>query len=259
VAHSRSIALVLAALAPTVGCGGDVPAAGEPTGGTDIAGEVVVFAAASLTDAFIELGAAFEDEHPGSSVTFSFAASSELAGQLREGAPADVFASADAANMSKAVDADAIDGESTTFATNRPIVVVAAGNPEGIEAVADLARPELLVVVCAPQVPCGSYATEVLDAAEVDLTPDSYEENVRAVVTKVALGEADAGIAYQTDAASDDRIESVPLPDGIDVVAEYPMAVTAEARNPVGGSAFVEFVLGQRGQTILSQHGFGAP
>ena len=139
---------------------------------------------------------------------------------------------------------------------------MAAGNPEGIESVSDLARPDLIVVVCAPEVPCGSYASEAFDAAGVEVTPDSYEENVRAVVTKVALGEADAGIAYETDTADtadDDRIEGVPLPGEIDIVAEYPIAVAAEAPNPTAGRAFVEFTLGTRGQAILDQYGFGTP
>lgn len=261
---SRTL-LVAAVLAPAGACGGDGGASGS-TGDDvnadvdlDVDGELVVFAAASLTTAFTELGDAFTAEHPGTSVTFSFAASSELAGQLIEGAPADVFASADLANMTKVVDAEATADDPVVFAINRPIIVVGPGNPEGIETLADVARRDLTVVVCAPEVPCGTYASEVFAAGEVDVTPDSYEENVRAVVTKVALGEADAGIAYETDAATDDRIDGVPLPEEIDVVAEYPMAVAAEAPNPNAAAAFVEFTLGEQGQAILAEYGFGAP
>jgi molybdate transport system substrate-binding protein len=270
VTSSRLSGVLLAAslLVSAGACGGDDGDEGDDgvNGSTDddepggeLGGEVVVFAAASLTDAFTELGEAFAEEHPGTSVTFSFAASSELAGQLIEGAPADVFASADGANMTKAVDADSIDGRPTTFATNRPTIVVTAGNPEGIETLADLTRPGRIVVVCAPEVPCGSYASQVFEAAGIEVTPDSYEENVRAVVTKVALGEADAGLAYETDAASDDRIDAVALPDEIDVVAEYPMAVVADAPNAEAGQAFVDFALGERGREILIDHGFGRP
>jgi molybdate transport system substrate-binding protein len=246
-----------------VGCGGDTSTVGSIGDGvTDedgVTDDVVVFAAASLTDAFTELGRAFTDEHPGTSVTFSFAASSELARQVIEGAPADVFASADVANMAKVVDADVVDGEPTTFATNRPTIVVPAGNPERIEGLADLTRSGLVIVVCAPEVPCGSYASDVFAAADVDVEPDSYEENVRAVVTKVALGEADVGIAYETDAVADDRIDGVSLPADLGVVAEYPIVVTADAPNPAAGRAFVEFTMGERGQAILDDHGFGAP
>jgi molybdate transport system substrate-binding protein len=258
-AHSLRVVAVAAVFTAFGGCGGGEDASVDGSATDDVSGEVVVFAAASLTDAFTVLGEEFTDQHPDTSVTFSFAASSELAGQVIEGAPADVFASADVVNMTKAVDADAIDGGPVTFATNRPTIVVAPGNPEGIESVSDLARPDLIVVVCAPEVPCGSYASEVFDAAGVAVTPDSYEENVRAVVTKVALGEADTGIAYETDTADDDRIAGVPLPDEIDVVAEYPIAATAEAPNAVAGRAFVEYTLGADGQAILAQFGFGAP
>jgi molybdate transport system substrate-binding protein len=258
-ARSTCAFAVTCALAIIGGCGeGGATGADGSTGG-GVSGDIVVFAAASLTDAFTEIGEAFTDEYPDASVTFSFAASSELAGQLIEGAPADVFASADLASMTRAVGADAIDGEPLTFATNRPTIVVAPGNPERIETLADLTDRGLIVVVCAPEVPCGSYATEAFDAADVEITPDSYEENVRAVVTKVALGEADAGIAYETDTASDDRIEGVPLPDEIDVVADYPIAVTADAPNPTAAAAFLDFTLGERGQANLAEHGFGAP
>jgi molybdate transport system substrate-binding protein len=255
----RTLLSVLAALGLLAGCGSGPSTGAAGSTGAAVADEVVVFAAASLTDAFTQLGQAFTDEYPGTSVTFGFAASSELARQVVEGAPADVFASADVANMAKVVDADEVDGEPATFATNRPTIIVPAGNPAGIERLEDLIRPGLVIVVCAPEVPCGSYASDVFDAAGVEVTPDSYEENVRAVVTKVGLGEADAGIAYETDADVDDRIDGVSLPDDLDVVAEYPMAVTAEARNPAAGRAFVDFTLGERGQAILREYGFGTP
>jgi molybdate transport system substrate-binding protein len=138
--------------------------------------------------------------------------------------------------------------------------VVAADNPLGITGVADLADPDLVLVTCAPEVPCGSYATRIFEQAGVEVTPDSYEENVKAVVTKVRLGEADAGIAYATDvSAAGADVDGVEIPDDVNVVAEYPIAVTVEARDPDGGRAFVDFVLSDVGQSILAGFGFTSP
>jgi len=223
-------------------------------------GEIVVFAAASLTEAFTELGNAFGELDPDGSVTFSFAASSELVAQITEGAPADVFASADLANMDRLADAGATDGVPVVFASNRSEIVVAPGNPLGITGVGDLADDDLVLVTCAPEVPCGSYAAEIFANAGVSPTPDSYEENVKAVVSKVVLGEADAGIAYATDVrAAGDAAAGVEIPADLNVVAEYPIALTAEAANPAGGRAFVDFVLSDAGQAILADHGFSSP
>jgi molybdate transport system substrate-binding protein len=234
----------------TAACGSD-----DDGGG----GEVVVFAAASLTGAFIELGDAFTEANPETSVTFSFAASSELVAQIIEGAPADVYASADLTNMTKLTAAGANAGEPVVFANNRSEIIVAAGNPLGIRGVEDLAD-DLILVTCAPQVPCGTYAAQIFENAGVTVTPDSYEENVNAVVTKVTLGEADAGIAYATDvAAARDDAEGVEIPTEFNVVAEYPIAVTAEAPNPDGAQAFVDFVVSDAGQAILTSYGFTSP
>jgi molybdate transport system substrate-binding protein len=225
-----------------------------------VSGEVVVFAAASLTEAFTELGDAFTRVHPDATVTFNFAASSELVAQILEGAPADVYASADTANMTKLTDGGADAGDPTVFATNRAEIVVASGNPLGITGVADLADGDLIVVTCAPQVPCGTYASQIFENAGITVTPDSYEENAKAVVTKVSLGEADAGIAYATDVmAAADAVDGVEIPADLNVVARYPIALAAEAPNPVGGRAFVDFVVGDVGQQILAGYGFGSP
>lgn len=263
-ASGRSLARVAVVVAvasvPAVSCGeddGSDRGAAEPA---SAAGEVVVFAAASLTEAFTAVGDAFTAAEPGVDVTFSFAASSELVAQILEGAPADVFASADVSNMTKLTDAGANAGAPVTFATNRAAIIVAPGNPLGITGVGDLEDDELILLTCAPEVPCGSYATKVFDRADVRVTPDSYEENVRAVVAKVVLGEADAGIVYATDVmAADDDADGVAIPTELNVLAEYPMAVTAEARNPGGGRAFVDFVLSDAGQAILAEYGFGSP
>lgn len=246
----RPVAGVLGLSILAVACGGD---------GAD-SGEIVVFAAASLTEAFTELGDAYTERDPDASVTFSFAASSELVAQIGEGAPADVFASADLANMGKLTDAGATDGDPMIFANNLSEIVVAPGNPLGITSVGDLADDDLVLVTCAPEVPCGSYATQIFTNAGIAPTPDSFEQNVKAVVAKVTLGEADAGIAYATDVrAAGDDADGVAIPPDVNVVAEYPIAVTAEAGNPDGGRAFVDFVLSDAGQAILADHGFSSP
>ncbi len=225
-----------------------------------VSGDVTVFAAASLTAAFTEIGDAFKVEYPDANVTFNFAASSELVTQIGEGAPADVFASADQSNMTKLTDAGNNASEPVVFATNLAEIIVGPGNPKGITGVADLANEDLIVVVCAPEVPCGKYAAQIFDNAGVAVTPKSFDENVKAVVTKVTLGEADAGIAYTTDVtAAGDDAEGVEIPAGINVVAEYPIALTKEAPNAEGAQAFVDFVNSEQGQTILSSYGFLAP
>jgi len=223
-------------------------------------GDVVVFAAASLTEAFSDIGEAFEAARPDTTVTFNFAGSSELAAQIVEGAPVDVFASADATNMTKVTDAGAHAGPPLPFATNRPEIIVEAGNPLGITGVGDLARRDLVVVTCAPEVPCGSYAADVFAEAGVEVEPASYERNVKAVVTKVELGEADAGIVYATDVvAAGDDADGVEIPDGLGVQAEYPIVPLVGAPNPAAGREFISFVLGDEGRRILTDHGFGTP
>lgn len=220
--------------------------------------QVTVFAAASMTEAFTAIGDAFVAEHPDAELTFSFASSSDLARQIVEGAPADVYASADLANMSKVTDADVTDGEPIVFATNRAEIIVEPGNPLGVRGVEDLARDDLILVVCAPDVPCGAYATEVFDNAGIEVTPASLEENVKAVVTKVTLGEADAGIVYATDVrAIGDRASGVEIPGELNVIADYPIVAIREASKLA--QTFVDFVLSPAGQSILESYGFSAP
>lgn len=220
-------------------------------------GTLTVFAAASLTDAFTDIGAAFEEANPGIEVAFNFASSSDLARQVIEGAPADVYASADVRNMDRVVDADTALGEPVVFATNRAEIIVAPGNPLGIDGLADLQSGELVVVFCAPEVPCGSYAEQVVERAGVTVTPDSYEENVRAVVTKVTLGEADAGVVYATDVrVAGAEAAGVEIPTEVNVIAEYPIVSvtgTDDARS------FVDFVTSASGRDILTSYGFGTP
>ena len=220
----------------------------------------MVFAAASLTDAFGELGEAFMVTNPGTDITFNFAASSALAAQITEGAPADVFASADLSSMAQLTDAGGNATDPVVFTTNRAAIIVGAGNPMDITDIADLANEELIVIACAPDVPCGRYAQQILDNAGVAAILKSLEENVRAVVTKVTLGEADAGIVYATDViGATDRADGIKIPDDVNVVAEYPIAVTNVTRNPEVARAFIDFVLSDTGQQILASYGFESP
>lgn len=248
--------IVLAAACASGGAGED-GSSPDARGAGDVE-EIVVFAAASLTEAFGEMSDAFTEARPGADVTLNVAASSRLGTQIVEGAPADVYASADTRSMQRLVDAGEIRGDPVVFATNRAVIVVEPGNPLGIAGLGDLTDPDLVVVVCAPEVPCGSYASQIFDDAGVDVQPDSLEANVSAVVTKVALGEADAGIAYVTDVmAADGDVDGVAIPDDVNVVAEYPLAVTTDAAS--GADEFVDFVLGAAGRQILVDHGFSVP
>ena len=240
----------------TAACGGD--AGGQ--GATGVEGDITVFAAASLTEAFTDVGEAFTAAHPEATATFSFDASSALVQQITEGAPADVFASADTANMDKLIDAGLNGSEPVVFATNLLTIVVAPGNPLGITGIADLANTDIKTVICASEVPCGNYANQIFTAAGVAVTPVSLEQNVRGVVTKVTAGEADAGIVYVTDVtAAGEAADMVEIPDEINVVAEYPIASVAASQNQAVDQAFIDFLTGPDGQAILAEHGFGAP
>jgi molybdate transport system substrate-binding protein len=224
------------------------------------AAELTVSAAASLTAAFGDIAKAFEAANPDITVRTNFAGSSTLVTQIREGAPVDVFASADEANMQKLVDAGEVAGAPETFATNRLAIVVGRGNPEGIASVADLARPGLALALCGPAVPAGRYAREIFARAGVAVPESSQELDVKAVVTRVAMGEADAGIVYVTDVrAAGDRVAVVAIPGALNVTARYPIAVLARSQHPDDATKLVRFVRGEAGQAILARHGFLPP
>jgi len=247
-------ACVLAAAACADDEGARPPAAGG------LQGALTVFAAASLTAAFTELGEVVEAAHPGVDLTFNFAASSELVTQIADGAPADVFASADQANMAKLAQAGGAASDPVVFATNLLEIVVAPGNRRGIAGLADLVDEDLVVVTCAPEVPCGRYAEQAFTNAGVQVTPKSLEQHVKAVLTKVVLGEADAGIVYRTDVlAAGADAAGVAIPEGENVVAEYPIAVIADAPNAAAARAFVDVVLSDAGQDVLATYGFLGP
>ena len=244
--------LLAAVLLGAAACGGDTP--GSATAKTTT---VNVFAAASLTEAFTELGDDFASAHPGVKVALDFAGSNDLVMQMQEGAPADVFASADTTNMDKAGD---LVNPHRVFAGNTLAIAVEPGNPEHINGLADLSRKDLKVVLAAPEVPAGKYAGEILDRAGVSVSPVSLEVTVKGVVTKIALGEADAGIVYVTDVtAAKGRIDAVPIPAAQNVIASYPIATLVSSDSSAQAQAFVDLVLSAHGQRVLAGYGFLRP
>jgi molybdate transport system substrate-binding protein len=223
-------------------------------------GEVLVSAAASLTDAFAEIETAFEDANPDVDVVLNLGASSALREQILEGAPADVFASANTSNMDQVTEAGEVEGGAEIFVTNFLQIAVPAGNEAGVTGLEDFANEELLIGLCAEDVPCGEFGREALASAGVTPSIDTNEPDVRALLTKIEAGELDAGITYVTDVMSTDgAVEGVDIPEESNVVAEYPIAVLAGAPNPDAAAAFVEFVLSEEGQAILTAYGFASP
>lgn len=276
-----AVALMPAAIFAACGDDGDDPRSTSSTAGPStpaasatpedaLEGELSVFAAASLTDAFRAVEEEFERVHEEVDVVFNFAGSSALATQINEGAPADVFASASGAQMGVVIDAgNAID--QAIFATNLPVVIT-PGDNETIADFADLANGGYTLVLAGEEVPIGEYAREILKKAsgagglgadfsdKVLANLRSNESDVRAVLSKVQLGEADAGVVYSTDAANiADELNIIDIPEEFNVVAEYPIATLSEASNPDAAQAFVEFVLSEDGQAILAEFGFGGP
>lgn len=247
----------IAAAAAVLACGG--PDAGRSAGG-EARTELRVSAAASLTDAFADVEAAFEAARPEVDLVLNLAGSSTLRMQILEGAPVDVYAPADTAHMRAVVEAGQVAGEPRIFATNRLEIAVPAGNPAGVEGLADFARGELVLGLCAEGVPCGDFARRALAGAGVAPAPDTNEPDVRALLTKLAAGELDAGIVYLTDvAAAGERVDGVPIPDSLNVLARYPIAVLRGARRPEPARALLDFVLSEEGRAILRRHGFGTP
>ncbi len=234
-------------------------AASAPTTQPALTGNLTVLAAASLTDAFNELGRDFEARHPGTKLTFSYDASSTLATQADSGAPADLFASADQSNMKKVTDAGNATGP-RVFASNKLAILVKKGNPKNITALTDFDKPGVTFVLCALEVPCGTYGAQALAKAGVKAQPRSLETNVKAVVTKVTSGEVDAGIGYVTDAkAAAASATGVDIPDQYNVAAEYPMAVLKQSKDQNLAYAFLDYVLGPDAQAILAKYGFTGP
>jgi molybdate transport system substrate-binding protein len=223
-------------------------------------GEVRVSAAASLTDAFVAMETAFEAAHPDVDILLNLAGSSTLREQILAGSPADVFASADRATMQPVADAGLTVDEPVIFATNSLAIAVPRGNPAGVSGVDDLADPELLVGLCAPAVPCGALAAAALEMEGVAPSVDTFEPDVRALLTKLAAGELDAGVVYGSDVAGAvGRVEAVAWPGGASRDTDYPIAVVSGGANPDDASDFVAFVLSDAGRRVLVEHGFGVP
>jgi molybdate transport system substrate-binding protein len=245
----RRVAVGLAVVGVAAsGCGG--------AGNADADEQILVLAAASLTEAFQDIGVASS-----LNAVFSFDSSAVLATQILEGAPADVFASAATGPMDDVVGAGAATGDPAVFATNVLVVIVPVDNPAGIEDPADLAVEGIDVVLAAEEVPAGRYARQYFEmqgiAAAVEANVVSNEENVRGVLERVALGEADAGVVYVTDARTNADVQIIPIPEEDNVIATYPIVRLAAGPNQAGAGAFLEFVLSSGGQHILAEHGFG--
>ncbi len=257
--RSAGALLVLAAL--LTGCSSAQPV--DPTPSPDrnssVSGDVTVFAAASLSDAFAALALAFQAVQTEVNVNLNFGGSSMLAEQILQGAPADVFASADRATMRRVVEAGAADHDEL-FATNVLELVVAPGNPAGIRGLADLQRSDLAIALCAADVPCGAATRRALAVAGITPRPDTLEQDVKSVLTRVRLGEADVGVVYRTDVSSAERdVDGVPFPEAASAVNEYPIASLTDAPHPEAAEAFVAFVLSGPARAILDEAGFGAP
>ena len=243
-------AAALTAVAMLAGCSNSSPNSGD----------ITVFAASSLKSTFTALRAQMEKDNPGTHVKFSFAGSSDLVAQLTGGAPADVFASADTATMTKVVDAGLEAGNPVNFATNTLTIVTPPGNPKHIASFADLAKPGTQVVVCAPQVPCGAATKKVEAATGTALTPASEESTVTDVLGKVISGQADAGLVYVTDAGgAGDKVTAVAFPEAGGAVNTYPIAVLKGSKNAATAQKFVDLVTGPDGRKVLAGAGFAAP
>lgn len=235
------------------GSGADTSTAAED----ELSGDLVVFAAASLTDVFTELGDLFEQAHPDVSVAFNFAGSSTLAEQINQGAPADVFASASPTQTQAVVDAGGITDEPTVFVSNTLQIVVPAGNPAGVTGLDDFTKADLTIALCAEEVPCGAAAATVFEVAGLTPMPDTLEQDVRAVLTKVELGEVDAALVYRTDVlAGGDEVEGIDFPESAEAVNNYPIAALAEASNPDAAAVWVEFVQSADSRDLLAAAGF---
>jgi molybdate transport system substrate-binding protein len=259
--------LAVAAALALAGCGGGSGAAGTAAAGAGgssssgggLHGSITVLAAASLKESFTAIGKTFETANPGTTVTFSFGASSSLAQQITQGAPADVFASASQKNMQQVVDAKAASGP-TAFARNVLEIAVPKDNPADVASLQDLARPGVKVALCQPQVPCGDLAQKVLAAAKVQVKPATLEADVKAALTKVQLGEVDAGLVYVTDVkAAGDKVTGVRIPADVDLATTYPIAALTGSRNADLARAFVRYVLSGAAKAELTEAGFEAP
>lgn len=262
---ATGLCLALAGLLPAACSSSATPAASSssPVAASSspaITGTVTVFAAASLQKTFTSLATTFEHEHPGVTVKFSFGGSDTLAAQITQGAPADVFASANTSTMQTVEKAGDTSGTPTVFVKNTLEIATAPGNPKNIKTLADLTRPGIKVALCAKTVPCGSAAVKALAAAKVSLTPVTYETDVTSALTKVELGEVDAALVYHSDIlGADGKVDGVVFSTASDAVNSYPIDELKDAPNPSAAAAFVSFILSSSSQQVLIAAGFQAP
>ncbi|MFH9985637.1 molybdate ABC transporter substrate-binding protein [Streptomyces luteogriseus] len=253
-------AAALLALSACSSSGTDSSAKADSSGPDSLSGDVTVFAAASLKESFTTLGRQFEKDHPGTKVTFSFGGSDSLAASITGGAPADVFASASPRTMKIVTDAGNASGTPATFVRNELEIATLPGNPGKISSLEDLTKPGRKVVLCDREVPCGAAAQKALDASGLELTPVSYEQDVKAALTKVELKEADAAVVYKTDVrAAGDKVQGVEFPESADAVNDYPIALLKDAGNARAAKAFIALVRSAEGQKVLSGAGFLKP
>jgi molybdate transport system substrate-binding protein len=253
------LALALAGCGGTSGASASASSSSSPATG-QLSGTLTVFAAASLTEVFTDLGDRLEKANPGLHVQFNFAGSSALATQITQGAPADVFASADEKQMQGVTKAGDQAGTPRDFAANVLEIAVPKGNPGHVTGIADFANADLTLAVCAPQVPCGAAAQRVFAAAKVAARPDTQEQDVKAALNKVALGEVDAALVYQTDVrAAGGKVQGIEFPEAQDAVNTYPITTLGAAPNPAAAKAFTALVLSPAGQQALEAAGFRTP
>ncbi len=252
------VLLLLAAAACASDARPSASASGGPPSTTAASGTVAVLAASSLTDALTSVAAAFETRNPGVHVTLTFDGSSRLATEILEGVPADVFVSADEDSYTRVARGGGARGDKAVVASNELQIVVPAGNPQGIAGLRDLTHG-IVLALCRPEVPCGAYAARAFALAGVEQPRAGEEDSVKAVLTKVQLGEADAGVVYRTDVLAARGVTGVDLPPAQQVRATYPASVLAGASNPGAAAAFVEFLQGAEAQRVLARAGFGPP
>jgi molybdate transport system substrate-binding protein len=258
-----AVVAVLAATSVCAACGSSSTKSSPPlapsSSASAISGSVTVLAASSLTGAFTTLAKQFEAAHPGTTIKLSFGASSALALQITNGAPADVFASAAPKNMQQVVTGGEVT-TSTNFVQNVMEIAVPPSNPANITAVADLAKSGVKVALCQAQVPCGATAVKVFDNAKIKVTPVTEEADVKSTLAKVESDEVDAGVVYVTDVlAAKSKVKAIEIPAAVNASTEYPIATLTKAPNPAAAQAFTAYVLSSAGQSVLTADGFEKP
>ncbi|MEU6846588.1 molybdate ABC transporter substrate-binding protein [Streptomyces sp. NPDC046716] len=257
---SAAALLAVSACSSSDDSSGASDSASSSSSSDKLSGTVTVFAAASLQESFTKLGKQFEKQHPGTKVTFSFGGSDSLAASITGGAPADVFAAASPKTMKIVTDKGDAAGTPATFVRNQLEIATLPGNPDKVSSLKDLTNKDLKVVLCAKEVPCGAAAEKALEGSKLKLTPVSYEQDVKAALTKVELKEADAAVVYKTDVhAAGDKVEGVEFPESTGAINDYPIAQLKESKNSAAAKAFIALVQSAEGQKVLTSAGFLQP